>query len=171
MGQPKPGRTPACARLLLAWILAWLPLVPAFGAPPPLTLATDLATDGGQARARGIPVVILFSRARCGWCDKARREHLNAMAAQAGDGAGSALFRQVDMDADSPLIGFDGKRTTYRSFATLHKIRLTPTLIFLGGDGSTLADPIVGYRLPEFYGTIIENAIEASRQRLREQWP
>jgi hypothetical protein len=44
---------------------------------------------------------------------------------------------------------------------------MTPTLLFLADDGRELAPAIVGYRLPEFYGTLIEQAIEDSRLRLR----
>lgn len=155
-----------------AWILAWLvmatAMAPAFGAPPPLTLAADLAADGRRAAEQKIPLVMFFSRTRCGWCEKARREHVNAMATNAADGA---VFRQIDMDRDAPLVDFSGRRTTHRAFAAAHKIRMTPTLMFFAGDGSGLASPIVGYRLPEFYGTLIEDAIEDSRNQLRGRQP
>lgn len=160
MWQPHQG---ARLRLLYAWILAWLAMATAAAAPPPVPLATDLAADARTAGERGQLVVVLFSRSGCGWCDKARHEHLNAMAA---DPAG-AVFRQVDIDRDTPLIGFSGRRTSHRAFAVAHKARMTPTLMFFAADGRTLGDGIVGYRLPEFYGTLIENAIEDGRQRLR----
>jgi thioredoxin-related protein len=157
--------------LLWPWILAWLAMAPALGAPPPLTLASDLAADGRQAGGDKTPVVILFSRARCGWCDKARREHVNAMAANATNAAAGAIFRQVDMDRDTPLVDFAGRRTSHRAFAAAHRVRMTPTLMFFGGDGATLAGAIVGYRLPEFYGTLIEDAVEDSRNQLRGRQP
>jgi thioredoxin-related protein len=156
----------------LAWILSWLALAtavaPAFGVPPPPTLAADLATDGRQANDAKIPVVIFFSRARCGWCEKARVEHVNAMAANS---AGNAVFRQIDMDRNAPLVDFSGRRTTHRTFAAAHKVKLVPTLMFFAGNGDTLANAIVGYRLPEFYGTIIEDAVEDSRNQLRSRQP
>jgi thioredoxin-related protein len=158
--------------LRLARILTWLAMAtavaPAFGVPPGLTLAADLTTDGRQADDAKIPVVIFFSRARCGWCEKARAEHVNAMAANP---SGNAIFRQVDMDRNAPLTDFSGRRTTHRAFAAAHKVRMTPTLMFFAGDGTTLASTIVGYRLPEFYGTIIEDAIEDSRNRLKGMRP
>jgi hypothetical protein len=39
--------------------------------------------------------------------------------------------------------------------------------MFFAADGRELAAAIVGYRLPEFYGTLIEDAIEDSRNQLR----
>jgi thioredoxin-related protein len=131
-------------------------------------LAADLAADGRQAAETKIPVVIFFSRARCGWCEKARREHVNAMAANPDAGA---IFRQVDMDRNEPLVDFSGRRTTHRAFAAAHKIRMTPTLMYFAGDGSTLAGALVGYRLPEFYGTLIEDAVEDSRNQLKGKQP
>jgi thioredoxin-related protein len=154
---------PAAAwqRLILGLILAcW---AGASAAVPPLPKAVNLAADGRSARSANQPVVILFSRTPCGWCDKARREHLDAMATQPG----GALFRQVDLDSDAPLIDFSGQRTRHRDFARRYNIKMTPTLLFLAADGRDLAAPIVGYRLAEFYGTLIEDAIEDSRDRLR----
>lgn len=159
MWQPQRG---GWLCLLCGLILAWPAL--AAGAPPPLTLASDLAADGRLAQADRLPVVVLFSRTRCGWCDKARREHINAMTANPDAGA---LFRQVDMDTGAQLIDFSGQATSHRAFARRHAIKLTPTLMFFGNDGRQLAAPIVGYRLPEFYGTLIEDAIEDSRNQLQ----
>jgi thioredoxin-related protein len=155
---------PAAAwqRLIFGLILAWWTLAAA--ALGPVSPATNLAEDARAARAAGAPVVVLFSRAHCPWCDKARGEHLNAMAAQA---VGGALFRQIDLDSDAPLVDFSGQRTSHRAFAQRHHVKMTPTLLFLGDDGRELANPIVGYRLAEFYGTLIEDAIEDSRNRLR----
>lgn len=158
MAPPAPVRQ----RLIFGWILAWW--ATATLALQPLPVAQDLAADSHAAREEKIPIVVLFSRTNCGWCDKARREHLNAMAANP---AGGAMFRQIDMDLDAPLIDFAGQRISHRRFARRYSVRMTPTLMFFAGDGSQLAAPIVGYRLPEFYGTFIEDAIEDSRNRLR----
>lgn len=162
MWQPRRHGWLCRLRLLCVWILAWPAL--ATGAPPSLTLAADLAADGRLARADGQPVVILFSRGNCGWCDKARREHINAMAANP---ASSAVFRQIDIDRDAALTDFSGQRTSHRAFARRQAVKLTPTLMFFADDGRQLAAPIVGYRLPEFYGALIEDAIEDSHNRLR----
>jgi thioredoxin-related protein len=156
-------------RLVFAWILAWLASASAAAEVatrplPPVPPALDLAADGRAAADGDQPVVVLFSRRSCGWCDKARREHLNAMAA---DPATGARFRQIDIDADTRLVDFSGQPTSHRAFGQQHHIKLTPTLMFFGGDGRPLAGAIVGYRLPEFYGTLIETAIDDSRNQWR----
>ena len=155
---------PVWQRLIFGLILAWW--THAALAIQPVPVAENLAVDSPTARDGKVPIVVLFSRAHCGWCDKARREHLDAMATHS---AGGALFRQIDVDSDAWLIDFSGQRTRHRTFARKHGAKMTPTLMFFGPDGQALADPIVGYRLPEFYGTLIEDAIEDSRNRLRSE--
>ncbi len=152
-------------RQIFGLILAWW--TTAAVAIQPVPMAENLAADGKKAHAARQPIVVLFSRTPCGWCDKARREHLNAMATQATASPGGALFRQVDLDSNARLIDFAGRRTSHRAFAGMHNAKMTPTLMFFADDGRELASAIVGYRLPEFYGTLIEDAIEDSRHRLR----
>lgn len=156
-------------RLVFASILAWLAGASvaadvAARALPPVPVARDLAAEGQAMPDRDRPVVVLFSRQLCGWCDKARREHLNAMAANPATGA---LFRQVDIDSDAALVDFSGQTTSHRAFGRRHNVKLAPTLMFFAADGRPLAGAIVGYRIPEFYGTLIERAIEDSRAQLR----
>jgi thioredoxin-related protein len=155
----------AWQRLIFGLILAWWTCAAA--AIQPVPMAANLAADGKAAHSARQPIVILYSRNLCTWCDKARREHLNAMASQAAKAPDGALFRQIDLDTDAPLIDFSGRKTSHRDFARGHNVKMTPTLMFFANDGRELAPAIVGYRLPEFYGTLIEDAIEDSRNQLR----
>jgi thioredoxin-related protein len=149
-------------RLFTAWILAWLVMGAAQAAPVPE--AGDLAADARILREKQVPMMVLFSRANCGWCDMVRRLYLEPM----GDNpAAAVVLRQVNIDQDTPLTDFAGRRTSHRAFAEMHKAKLAPTLMFFGPDGQPLAEAIVGYRLPDFYGAHIDDAIEDSRQRLR----
>ena len=155
----------AWQRLIFGLILAWWTCAAA--AIQPVPTAANLAADGRTARANRQPIVILYSRSLCSWCDKARREHLNAMASQAAQAPDGPLFRQIDLDTDAPLVDFSGRQTSHRDFARSHDVKMAPTLLFFAADGRQLAAAIVGYRLPEFYGTLIEDAIEDSRNQLR----
>jgi len=155
----------AWQRLIFGLILAWWTCAAA--AIQPVPTAANLAADGKTAHSARQPIVILYSRSLCTWCDKARREHLNAMASQAAQAPDGALFRQVNLDTDAFLVDFAGRKTSHRDFARGHNVKMTPTLMFFAADGRELAAAIVGYRLPEFYGTLIEDAIEDSRNQLR----
>jgi thioredoxin-related protein len=147
-------------RLVVAAILAWPPLASAL--PP----ALDLAADARQMREQKVPMLVLYSRSGCDWCDRARRDVLEPMAADPAT-AGRVLIRQVDIDRRAAVADFSGKASNHRDFARGRKIRLTPTVEVLGPDGESLAEAIVGVRLPDFYGTYIERAIDAGLGRLR----
>jgi thioredoxin-related protein len=161
MGRPTtiPGIP---GRLFSAWILAWLAIGSAAAGPVPA--AADLAADARILRERQVPMMMLYSRSNCGWCEKVRQLYLASIAA---DPKAEVVLRQIDLDRDTPLVDFSGRRTSHRQFAQAHKVKLAPTLMFFGPDGGQLVEAIVGYRLPDFYGAHIDDAIEDSRNRLR----
>lgn len=156
---------PECwLRLVVAAILAWPPLASAL--PP----ARDLAADARQMREQKLPMLVLYSRDGCGWCERARVHVLEPMAADPAS-ASRVLIRQIDIDRRVAIADFSGKASNHRDFARGRKIRLTPTIEVLGPDGESLTEAIVGVRLPDFYGTYIERAIDAGLVRLRESAP
>jgi len=156
---------PRCwLRLVVAAILAWAPLASAL--PP----AQDLAADARRMREQKLPMLVLYSRAGCDWCERARRDYLEPLAADPAT-AGRVLIRQIDIDRRTAIADFSGKASNHKDFARNRKVRLTPTIELLGPDGETLAEAIVGVRLPDFYGTYIDRAVDTARDRLREKTP
>ncbi len=156
--------------LILRSILAWTGLLTGAATlaqtPVPGVLAEvrDLASDARQAAARGMPLVVLYTRDDCPWCEKLKREHLGPLAR---DPAAPALVRELHMDRATPLIDFQGRRTTSADFSREVKARFAPTVMFHGPDGALLAESIVGFRLADFYGAYLERAIQDSRAKLR----
>lgn len=65
------------------------------------------------------------------------------------------------------LIDFRGEPSTHARFADGEKIKLFPVVAFYGRDGKRLAAPIVGTRLPDFYQSYLDDAIEQSIAALR----
>jgi thioredoxin-related protein len=129
-----------------------------------LTEARDLAADARLAAARGVPLVVLYSRDGCGWCEKLRREHLGPLSR---DPAVPALVRELHMDRATPLTDFAGRRTTSADFSRRLKASFAPTVMFHGPDGAALAEPIVGFLLADFYAAHLERAIQESQARLQ----
>jgi hypothetical protein len=131
-----------------------------------LTEARDLAADGKLAGARGVPLVVLYSRDDCNWCERVRREYLGPLWR---DPATEAVIRELHMDRATPLIDFQGRRTTSADFSREMKARFAPTVMFHGPDGAALAEAIVGFRLADFYGSYLQSAIADSQQQLRRE--
>jgi thioredoxin-related protein len=126
--------------------------------------ATDLAADARLAAARGVPLVVLYSRDDCSWCDKVRREFLGPMSRNPSV---AAVIRELHMDRATALVDFAGRRTTSADFSKQVQAQFAPTVMFHGPDGAALAESIVGFRLADFYGAYLNSAIEESCARLQ----
>ena len=145
-------------------ILAWLPAVLG-AAPGEIPRAADLAADARGMRRGQIPMLVLYSQADCHWCEQVKRDHLLPLQR---DPAARVILRQIDLDSDAPLVDFAGRLTTHRAYARGEGARVTPTLAVYGADGRRLAEPLVGVRIPDFYGSYIERLIaEGANQMTR----
>lgn len=131
-----------------------------------LPIAQDLAQDGARSAAEHIPVLLFFDRSDCPYCERALREFLVPMA-KSPEWGGRAVYRQVEIDRGDALIDFSGQRTTHRDLANRHRIRLTPTIFVVDGQGNPLGRPLVGLMTVDFYGAYLERAIEDATGRLR----
>lgn len=160
------GRMVVSGRIFFAWILAWLTV--ATEAAQPLPPARNLAEDAGTMRTNALPMMILFSRDHCRWCEKARRENLRPIAAE---NPVRTLLREVNIDSDEPLIDFAGHPTSHRAFAAAHGARLAPTLMVFTADGVLATEPLVGYPTADYYSLLIDQKIENGRQRMQGRTP
>jgi thioredoxin-related protein len=132
-----------------------------------LTPAADLAADAAASRARRVPILLLFDRDDCPYCERALREHLVPMSGEP-PWRDDALFRQVEVNRDTPLVAFDGSATTHRQLAASYRATLTPTVIVVDAGGALLAEPIVGLLTADFYGAYLEQRLRTGLARLRE---
>lgn len=150
-------------KALLAAILACGPLAAgAAGEPFRVAAARDLAADAIVRQAPAEPVVILFSRNGCTWCEKLKQQHLRHLPRE-------VVLREIRVDSNAPLLDFAGQATTHRRFAALQQVKLAPTLAFFAPDGRQLVEPIVGVRGPDYMDYFIDTALATSRQRLAPQ--
>ena len=149
-----------------AAILGLLPMLAAADALLPE--ADDLAADGRAATATGVPILIEMSRRGCIYCEKVREDFLKPMV-RSGDYRGRVIFRQLHVDAERPLIDFDGRRIGPREFARRYHVGLTPTVLLLDAQGRLLAKPLVGLTTEDFYGAILDEAIDEASARLRKK--
>lgn len=112
------------------------------------------ATPGG-------PLILLFSRQDCPYCQAIKRDYLQPLASNLRY-RNKVVLRQINHDSDAPITDFRGERSTHARFAAAERIKLVPVVAFYGPDGKRLTDPIIGTRLPDFYQSYLEQAIEKS---------
>lgn len=152
------------AGLLGGLILAWLPLAaPAAGT---LEAASDLHAEAARAAQAGGPLIVIYSRADCRFCQTVKRDYLEPLTRHPTQGK-RLLVREIGQDTDTPLRDFAGQASTHARYAAQRKIKLVPVVAFYGPDGRELAPPIVGARIADFYQSYLDSAIEESARQLK----
>jgi thioredoxin-related protein len=154
------------AGLLGGLILAW-PAAPSLGATN-LPAAIDLRAEAAQAAKAGGPLIVIYSRQDCKYCEAVKRDYLKPLAANPHFGD-RVVIRQINQDGETQaLTDFKGNSSTHARVATTEKVKLVPVVAFYGPDGRQLANPIVGARLPDFYQSYLEDAVEQSVRALKK---
>lgn len=99
--------------------------------------------SSGQLRR---PLVLFVSMKGCGWCDLLRTDVLQHLARDR-DREGVLLF-------ETPQGGAELQR---------YRIAMVPTVLFLGPQGSEVAERLVGYSR-DFYGAYLSERIAQARK-------
>jgi len=133
-----------------------------------LPAAVDLRAEAAQAAKLGGPLIVIYSRQDCKYCEAVKRDYLKPLAADPRF-RDRVLIRQINQDGnEQALTDFRGVTTTHTRLAVAEKVKLVPVVAFYGADGKQLASPIVGARLPDFYQSYLEEAIEQSARALKK---
>lgn len=109
-------------------------------------------------------LVALFSRPDCAFCAALRRDQLVHLVRESDTlGIIVAEFdltmktRFGDADASSPF------GDSPAEFARRLNVRATPTVVFMGDNGE-VAERLVGYGSPDFYGAYLDDRIETAKR-------
>jgi len=156
-------------RQLAAWtlILAWGLVLPgAAGATSSLVHAKNFQADAQTAAKRRVPVMVLFTTPGCPYCEQVKREYLGPMHRDQAY-RNRVIIREVTVDATTPLIGFDGARTTEGAFAAAHKVFMVPTVMVFDTRGAAASEAIVGLLIPDYYFGYLEAAIDEGINKVR----
>jgi thioredoxin-related protein len=122
----------------------------------------SLAEAAASAAARGEPLVLLASLPGCPYCERIRRSHLLPLQKELGGGV-----VQIDVGSPAAVVDFDGATKTHEAIADALQARFTPTVMFFGPDGREIAERLVGAGIPDFYGALLEQRLDAARAQLR----
>jgi thioredoxin-related protein len=147
-------------------LLAGLSTEPAQAGTVPI--ASDLQEDASTSRAANLPILLIYTAKHCHYCDEVKAGVFNPIAADPAYRE-RMLLREVRIDSDIRLVGFNGDVTSHRSFATDRGITIVPTLEFLDGAGLQVSRPLVGVSIPDYYGAYVDNGIEQAIRNLRAQ--
>lgn len=132
-----------------------------------LPAAADLRAEAASAARSGQPLVVLYSRSDCRYCDSVRQDYLQPLQTSAGHRG--IVVRQINQDSERPLRDFRGQAATHAGIAAGEKIKLVPVVAFYGPDGRQLAPPIVGARIADYYQSYLDEALEKSTKALQRR--
>ncbi|UCH41648.1 MAG: thioredoxin fold domain-containing protein [Gammaproteobacteria bacterium] len=153
-------------RYLFAIIFLSLAVVaPASGDSARMIAVEDLREEARLVRDDNLLLVIEFSSEYCGYCRQLEELFLLPMQRNA-EYRKKVLIRYVSLDAYETLVDFDGRSMSTSEFASRYGVSLTPTLIFLNGDGVELSEKLVGIWSEDFYGGFIDDRIDEAREKL-----
>ena len=155
------------ANCLLALILTWFACTCAQAQDhaeiPPVR---DFTLEAKAAESKSVPILVMFGRSNCVFCDQVLREFLVPMSRNAEYDA-KVIMRRIDTGSSAPLRDFSGKTTSQARFAKENGIRLTPTIKLFDAQGHELTEPLVGLSTPDYYGGFLDQRIDAALAKVR----
>jgi thioredoxin-related protein len=129
-------------------------------------VARDLPADGALAGERRIPILLLFTREDCGYCELLKRSVILPMIIS-GEYEGRVVIREVIVDDPGDLRDFAGRRVSPFAVADRYDALLTPTVLFVGPDGRALTERLVGINNEEMYLWYLDRALDDATTVLR----
>ena len=128
--------------------------------------AQDFEKDALLAREKNGVVVVMFSGARCSYCQTVLNEFLIPMSRNA-DYQAKAVMRKVDTSSYLEMKDFNGAKTPHRHFAGDNGVRMVPTVMVFDSSGKLLAKPVVGLGTIDYYGYHLDQAIDKGVAKVR----
>lgn len=153
----------AACGLILAWGLALA--VPAHAAAG-LVHVKNFRTDGALAAKRRVPIMVLFTTPTCPYCEIVKRDYLVPMHRDRAYRT-RVIIRELTVNSNAALTGFDGKSTIEAAFAAAAKVFVVPTVMVFDPRGEPVGEPIVGLLIPDYYFGYLEAAIEDGLAKTR----
>ena len=114
----------------------------------------DWSAESAEARKSATPIIILFSKAGCAYCERLKKEMLEPLADRKH--GSFARIRELDINRGGKITDFDGEKIRTKIFVSRYGIYATPTLMLVDYQGHSLGAPIVGYNNLENYLSYLE---------------
>ena len=132
---------------------------------PPTVLPAPVSLQDAVAAAltQDSPLIVMVSLEGCPFCKTVRQSYLGPMLLEE-----KLPIVQVDMRSTRSVLDFQGKATSHDELVRGWKIRVAPTVLFLGTGGRELAPRLAGASLPDFYGAYLDQRITTARQALKQ---
>lgn len=147
-------------------VILSLAFAPVGAAETTVPVARDLESDGLVSEERRIPILLLFTREDCGYCELLKRSVVLPMIIS-GEYDERVLIREVIVDDPGEMADFGGRTVSPFAVANHYDALLTPTVLLVGPDGRVLVDRLVGITNEDMYLWYLDRALETATAVLR----
>lgn len=152
---------PAVFGCALLWLLAV-----ALQADVRVPVADNLQQVGREALARQLPILLAFSADVCSYCKLLEEDFLQPILLS-GDYDDSIIIRKLILDDASYVVDFSGRQTETTRLSDHYRVFVTPTILFVDGNGRELAERMIGINTPELFGGYLDTCIETALAGIR----
>lgn len=125
----------------------------------------DFESLSKQARKQGKVIMLEMSASYCGYCRTLEEEIIKPML-RSGDYTDNVLIRKLEIDSHYPMNNVSGDKTSPAELANHFDVFVTPTLIFLDGNGNEVSERILGVNSLDYYGAYVDEALEQGHQAI-----
>lgn len=127
---------------------------------------TDFASTKEQALNSNKIIMLEMSASYCGYCETLEEEIIKPML-RSGDYTDSVLIRRLQIDSTARLKDTSGIQLSPAEIAEKFDVSLTPTLLFLDGNGNEVSKKILGVYSLDYYGSYVDQAIDQGLKVIR----
>ena len=132
-----------------------------------IPLASNFQVDARQQLQNKRVIMLYVSAPHCAYCKKLEKEIIFPLL-KSREYDNKIMLRKIEWHGDREIVDFDGHILKSSQFLARYKVKVTPTLIFLGENGEEIHRPLLGYRGGEFYWYYFDAAIEKSNRWLND---
>jgi len=132
-----------------------------------MQVAGDFSRLGKTAKDKNVVILISVTQEHCPFCRKIKEEILKPMLLS-GEYGDKVLIRELSIDPGETVTDFEGNERMAADFADGYQVWVTPTLLFLGPDGTEMTQRMLGVQTVEMYGYYVDQSIEQALQRLHD---
>lgn len=131
-----------------------------------LKLVDNFQTLTREANQTGKVILLEMSATYCGYC-KTLEEAIIKPMLRSGD-YNHVLIRKLNIDSHYPMNDLNGKKSSPFELSSKMGVYLTPTLLFLDGNGNEVGERIIGVNTLELYGGYVESSLQQGLQTINQ---
>ena len=126
-----------------------------------LPLLSNLQQSLQQVATQSQPLVLMVTLEGCAYCKLVRQNYLPEWLDK------GLTILNLDLMANTPMTDEAGRSTTHKLWAIRQRIRIAPTLLWLGAGGSEWVERLQGVSSRDFYGAYLNERMSESLRLAR----